>query len=146
MPELSEITRLTALDTPAGDDVLPIVDVSAAPDHSYGPAIRKIRVNQIRGLSAADVTVDTDGGTVTASRLTFISGGSTSTINIPAPSGTVREIIVMNGGSGAATVTSAAANIRGFLTGTQTAATTNSVAAFTAATFMSDGTTWFRVR
>ena len=146
MPELSEITRLTALDTPAGEDVFPIVDVSAAPDHSYGPAIRKLRLNQISGLSPEDVTIDTDGGTVTASRLTFISGGSTSTINIPAPTGAVREIIVMNGGSGAATVTAPSAVIRGFLTGTQAAATTNSVAAFTAATFLSNGTNWFRVR
>jgi hypothetical protein len=115
-------------------------------DVSTNPATAsKLRLNQISGLSAEDVIVSA-AGSPTVRRLTFINSGTTSTLNIPAPSGAVREIIVMNGGSGAATVTSAAANIRGFLTGTQTAATTNSVAAFTAATFMSDGTTWYRVR
>jgi hypothetical protein len=115
-------------------------------DVSTNPATAsKIRLNQISGLSPEDVIVSA-AGSPTVRRLTFINSGTTSTLNIPAPSGAVREIIVMNGGSGAATVTSAAANIRGFLTDTQAAATTNSVAAFTAATFMSDGTTWFRVR
>lgn len=144
MPELSEITRLTALDSPAGDDVLAIVDVSAAPDHSYGPAIRKIRVNQIRGLSATDVLVDADAGTITATRLTFISGGTTSTVNIPAPTGEVREIIVMNGGSGSATVTAPSAVIRS--AAAPTAATTNAVVAGATARYLSDGTTWFRVQ
>ena len=140
MAHSSDTPILQAL-VPAGDDLLMALDVSTNP-----PTASKLRLNQIGGLTPEDVTIDTDGGTVTASRLTFISGGSTSTINIPAPTGAVREIIVMNGGSGAATVTAPSAVIRGFLTGTQAAATTNSVAAFTAATFLSNGTNWFRVR
>ena len=140
MAHSSDTPILPAL-VPAGDDLLMALDVSTNP-----ATASKIRLNQISGLSPEDVIVS-GAGSPTVRRLTFINSGSAiSTLNIPAPSGAVREIIVMNGGSGAAVVTSAAANIRGFLSGTQAAATTNSVAAFTAATFMSDGTTWYRVR
>jgi hypothetical protein len=141
MPELSEITRLTALDTPAGDDVFPIVDVSAAPDAGYGPAIRNLRLNQISGLSPGEVTA-VAAGTITATRYNLIISGTTSTVNIPAPTGAVREIIVANGGSGNATVTAPSAVIR--TAAAPTAATTSVVATGVTTRFLSNGTNWYR--
>lgn len=141
MPELSEIDKLPTLAAPAGDDLIPVHDVSVL--GPYGPKVVGVRLNQLVGLNSGDATIDTDGGTITATRLTFITGGTTSTVNIPAPSGTLREIIVMNGGSGNATVTSAAANIR--TAAAPTAATTSVVATTVTARIISDGTSWYRV-
>lgn len=141
MAHSSDTPILQAL-VPAGDDLLMALDVSTNP-----PIAKKLRLNQIGGLTPEDVTVAAAGAQTISTRVMFIASGAGSTpVNIPAPSGALREVIVMNGGSGAAVITSAAANIRGFLSTTQTAATTNSIAANAAATFLSDGTTWFRVR
>jgi hypothetical protein len=140
MPELSEIDKLPTLAAPSGNDLIPVSDASV--NGPYGPKVAGVRLNQLVGLNPADVTVDADGGTVTANRLTFISGGSTSTVNVPAASGELREVIVMNGGSGNATVTSATANIR--TAAVPTASTTSVVSAGATGRFHSDGTTWYR--
>lgn len=141
MPTLDDLPVLATLADPSGGDFIPVSDSSA---DGAGPSkVRKLPVNAVLGLSAADVTIDTDGGTITANRLTFITGGTTSTVNIPAPSGNLREIIVSNGGSGNATVTAATATIR--TAGVPTAATTSVVATTVTARFLSDGTSWYRV-
>lgn len=140
MPTLDDLPVIATLTDPSGGDFIPISDTSAA---TNGPSkVRKLPLNAVLGVSSSDVTIDTDGGTITATRLTFITGGTTSTVNIPAPSGNLREIIVMNGGSGNATVTAATATIR--TAAAPTAATTSVVSAGATARFLSDGTSWYR--
>lgn len=137
MPTLDDIPILQRV-TPAGDDLIPISD----PNGTGGSQVRAIALNQISGLSAADVTT-TATSPVTVNRFTFITGGSTTTVNIPAPSGVLRELFVSNGGSGNATITAATATIR--TAAAPTAATTVTLAAGGYQHYMSDGTNWFRV-
>jgi hypothetical protein len=137
MPTLDDIPILQRV-TPSGDDLIPISD----PSGTGGSQVRAIALNQISGLSAADVTT-TATSPVTANRFTFITGGTTTTVNIPAPSGVLREIFVSNGGSGSATITAATATIR--TAAAPTAATTVTLATLGYQHYMSDGTNWFRV-
>jgi hypothetical protein len=140
MPTLDDIPILQRV-TPAGDDLIPISD----PNGTGGSQVRAIALNQINGLSAADVTTfATAASSVTANRFTFlVTGATTTTVNIPAPSGVLREIFVSNGGSGNATITAATATIR--TAAAPTAATTVTLAAGGYQHYMSDGTNWFRV-
>jgi hypothetical protein len=142
MPELSELQSLPPVSAPDGDDLLAATDVSRS-GPGAGPVNGPIRVNQIAGLSPADVTAAV-AGTRTATRLTLITSGTTSTVNFPAPSGALREVTVMNSGSGNATSTISPAAFRAV--GATTAATTNVVATNTVAKYLSDGTHWFRVQ
>lgn len=140
MPTLDDIPILP-LATPTGDDLIPISD----PNSTSSSKVSAIRLNQISGLSAADVTTfATPASSVTANRFTFIiTGGTTTTVNIPAPSGALREFFVSNGGSGNATITAATATIR--TAAVPAAATTVTLAAGGYQHYMSDGTHWFRV-
>lgn len=140
MPTLDDLTILDTLTAPVGGDFIPVSDTSAS---GSGPSkIRKLALNSVFGLSATDV-VSTVAGTITvAGKLTLIVSGTTSTVNIPAASGDLRDIIVMNGGSGNATVTSATANI---ITSLATTAATTAVLGTTGtARFLSNGTNWYR--
>jgi hypothetical protein len=141
MPTLDDLPIIPTLSAVAAGDFIPVSDSSAS---GSGPSkVRKLPVSSIVGLAADDVTLDADGGTITATRLTLISGGTTSTVNIPAPSGDLREVIVLNSGSGDATVTAAAATIKTAVT--PTASTTYVVATDVTARFLSDGTFWYLV-
>jgi hypothetical protein len=141
MPTLDDIPTLATLSSPAAGDFIPVSDTSA---DGAGPSkVRKLPVSSLIGLDSSEVTLDTDGGTITATRLTLISGGSTSTVNIPAPSGDLREIFVLNSGSGDATVTAATATIKTAVA--PTAATTYVVATDVTAHLISDGSFWYVV-
>lgn len=126
MPSLDDLPTLATL-TPTGDDLLPIYDLTA----DGSSKVRKISLNQINGLGAADVA-STAAGTITVSaRLTVISSGTTSTITLPAASGTLRELFVVNDGSGTATLPTLAAGTEAVPTGTS-------------AHLLSNGTGWYR--
>jgi hypothetical protein len=100
-------------------------------------------LNAVFGLAPTGDVVTAAAGTITVtSKLTLITSGTTSTVNLPLPSGVIRDIIVMNGGSGTATATSATANIR--TSPAPTAATTAAILTGTTARFLSDGTIWYR--
>jgi hypothetical protein len=128
MPTLDDLPTLAAI-TPSGDDLFPIYDLTG----TGSSKVRKVSLNQINGLSAADIVTDTDGGNITiASRVQVISGGSTSTLTLPAASGALRELFVINDGSGTATLPTLAAGNELVTTGTS-------------AHLLSNGTGWYRV-
>lgn len=127
MPTLDDLPTLATL-TPTGDDLLPIYDLTA----DGSSKVRKVALNQINGLSAADVASIAAGTITVSARLTVISSGTTSTITLPAASGTLRELFVVNDGSGTATLPTLAAGYE-------------SIATNTSARLLSNGTGWYRV-
>ena len=128
MPTLDDIPILP-LATPTGDDLIPISD----PNSTSSSKVSAIRLNQISGLSASEIATDIDGGSITIStRVLVISGGTTSTLTLPAASGALREIYVINDGSGTAALPTLAAGTENILTGTS-------------AHLLSNGTGWYRV-
>ena len=128
MPTLDDLPTLAAL-SPTGDDLLPIYDLTA----KGSSKVRKIALNQINGLGSDDVVTDADAGSITiSSRVLVISGGSTSTLTLPAASGALRELFVINDGSGTATLPTLAAGTEAITTGTS-------------AHLLSNGTGWYRV-
>jgi hypothetical protein len=138
MPTLDDLPTL-AQAVPTGDDLFAVYDLTA----TGSSKVRKVALNQINGLSSTGDVVTAVAGTITVtSKLTLITSGTTSTVNMPLPSGVIRDIIVMNGGSGTATATSATANIR--TSPAPTAATTAAILTGTTARFLSDGTIWYR--
>ena len=138
MPTLDDLPTL-AQAVPTGDDLFAVYDLTA----TGSSKVRKVALNQINGLSSTGDVVTSAAGTITVtSKLTLITSGTTSTVNLPLPSGVIRDIIVMNGGSGTATATSATANIR--TSPAPTAATTAAILTATTARFLSDGTIWYR--
>ena len=138
-PTLDDLPTLATV-TPSGDDLLPIYD----PVATGSSKVRKIALNQINGLDSTGDVVTAAAGTITvSSKLTLITSGTTSTVNLPLPSGVIRDITIMNGGSGNATLTSATANIK--TAAAPTAATTSVLAGVTPTRLLSDGTFWYRV-
>lgn len=138
MPTLDDLPTLAAI-TPSGDDLFPIYDLTG----TGSSKVRKVALNQINGLSSTgDVTTSVAGTITVSTKLTLITSGTTSTVNLPLPSGVIRDIIVMNGGSGTATATSGTANIK--TSAATTAATTAGILTATTARFLSDGTFWYR--
>jgi hypothetical protein len=138
MPTLDDLPTLAAI-TPTGDDLLPIYDLTA----NGSSKVRKVSLNQINGLSGSEVTLVAAGTITVTTRLTLITSGTTSTVNLPLPSGALRVLNIMNGGSGNATLTSAIANIK--TAAAPTAATTSVLAGVTPTRLLSDGTFWYRV-
>ena len=129
MPTLDDLPTLAPVTTVTGDDLFPVYDPTA----TGSSKVRKIALNQINGLNADDVVTDTDAGSITiSSRVLVISGGSTSTITLPAASGVLREIFVINDGSGTATLPTLAAGTEAITTGTS-------------AHLLSNVTCWYRV-
>jgi hypothetical protein len=128
MPTLDDLPTLAA-STPTGDDLLPLYDLTA----EGSSKVRKVSLNAIMGLASSEITTDADAGSITIStRVLVISGGSTSTLTLPAASGALREIIVINDGSGTATLPTLAAGTEAITTGTS-------------ARLLSNGTGWYRV-
>jgi hypothetical protein len=138
MPTLDDLPTLAAL-SPTGDDLLPIYDLTA----TGSSKVRKVSLNQIIGLSDSEITLVAAGTITVTTRLTLITSGTTSTVNLPLPSGALRVLNIMNGGSGNATLTSATANIK--TAAAPTAATTSVLAGVTPTRLLSDGTFWYRV-
>lgn len=127
MPTLDDIPILP-LATPAGDDLIPISD----PNSTSSSKVSAIRLNQISGLSSTDVASSAAGTVTISTRVLAITSGAASTLTLPAASGVLREIIVINGGSGTATMSTLVA-------GSTLVLTTVS------ARFLSNGTGWYRV-
>lgn len=138
MPTLDDIPTLSSVTSPTGDDLLAVYD----PNTTGSSKVRKVALNTIFGLASTDVASSVAGTIAVTTKLTLIVSGTTSTVNIPAASGVLRDIIIMNGGSGNATVTSATANI---ITSLATTAATTAVLGTTGtARFLSNGTNWYR--
>lgn len=130
MPTLDDLPTLADAVASTGDDLVPVYDLTAASSSK----VRKVSLNSIMGIApSGEITTDADGGSITIStRVLVISGGTTSTLTLPAASGALREIIVINDASGTATLPTLAAG-------------TEAITAGTAARILSNGTGWYRV-
>jgi hypothetical protein len=127
-PTLDDLPTLATNSTPTGDDLIPVYDLTA----TGSSKVRKLPLNQINGLSSDDVVTAAAGTITIASRVLVISSGTTSTLTLPAASGALRELFVINDGSGTATLPTLAAGTEAVTTGTS-------------AHLLSNGTGWYRV-
>jgi len=128
MPTLDDVPILQSL-SPSGDDLIPIV-ATAGPGSSQ---VRKVSVDALRGLAPTGEITTAAAGTITIStRVLVISSGTSSTLTLPAASGSLREIFVINDGSSAATLPTLAAG-------------DESITHETSAHLLSNGTGWYRV-
>ena len=126
MPSLDDLPTLAPVST-SGDDLIPVYDLTA----TGSSKVRKLSLNAVMGIAPTG-EISTTAVSVTAATRVLTVTGTTSTITLPAASGVLREVIVINGGSGAVTMSALAA-------GSATVSTA------TSARFLSNGTGWYRV-
>ena len=138
MPTLADLPTLQSVTSPTGDDLLPVYDVTA----NGSSKVRSLALNTVFGLASTDVTSTVAGTITVATKLTLITSGTTSTVNLPLASGVLRDIIIMNGGTGTATLTSGTANIITSLA--TTAASTAPLLTTGTGRLLSNGTNWYR--
>lgn len=136
MPTLDDLLSIRATTTVAGADLIPIYDKSDV----YTP-VKKLRVNQIMGLSATDVDTSVANGETVATRLSVITG-TTPTVTLPAVAGELREVFLVNSASGSATIDTPGSEK--IFTATADADTLT-IATGKAAHLLSDGTKWYHV-
>jgi hypothetical protein len=140
-PTLDDLPTLAQIAAPTGDDLFPIYDLTA----DGSSKVRKVSLNQINGLSATDTTGPAvlSNATAVSTRLTINSSGTTALL--PAASGVLRDIIIMNGNAGSAlAVTSGATNIYTSSTAGGAIGSSASILASTTGRFLSNGTNWYR--
>ena len=126
MPSLDDLPTLAPVST-SGDDLIPVYDLTA----TGSSKVRKLSLNAVMGIAPTG-EISTTAVSATATTRVLTVTGTTSTITLPAASGVLREIIVINGGSGAVTMSTLAAG-------------SATVANATSARFLSNGTGWYRV-
>ena len=114
---------------PTGDDLIPVFDQSS----SASSKVHTFPLNLVMGIAPTGQITSAAAGTATiATRVYVVASGTTSSLTLPAASGALREVIVINGGSGTATMSTLAAG-------------NTAVATATSARFLSNGTGWYRV-
>jgi hypothetical protein len=130
MPSLDDLPTLAPV-SPSGDDLIPVYDLTA----TGSSKVRKLALNAVMGIApTGEIATDTDGGAITiTTRVQVISGGTSSTLTLPAATGVLREVIVINDAGGIATISPALA------------AGTEAIAAGSTARLLSNGTGWYRV-
>jgi hypothetical protein len=132
MPSLDDLPTLATVSS-TGDDLLPVYDLTA----TGSSKVRKLPLNSVMGLApTGEVTAAAAGTIAITTRVLLINSGSTSTLTLPAASGVLREVIVINGGSGTAAISTLATG--------HLAAQSNILTAISAR-FLSNGTSWYRV-
>lgn len=136
MPTLEDLPTLQPKTTVAGNDLIAAYDVS----DRDGP-VKKLRVNQILGLSATDVDSSVANAETVATRLSVITG-TTPTATLPPVAGNLREVFLVNSASGTATVDTPGSEK--IFTGTADADTLT-IATGKTAHLLSDGTKWYHV-
>jgi hypothetical protein len=139
MPTLEDLPSIQPATTVAGNDLIPVYDASDID----GP-VKKLRVNQINGLSATDVMTVSGTSATVSTRVTVCTSTSGVTLTLPAASGNIREVFILKASaSSAITVNRAGSDV--IVSGTSVSATSVSVAAGLTAHLISDGTTWYHV-
>lgn len=136
MPTLEDLPSIQPILTVAGGDLIPVYDVSDID----GP-VKKVRVNQLSGLSPTDVDSSVATGETVTTRLSVITG-TTPTVTLPAVAGALREVFLLNGASGTATIDTPGSEK--IFTATADADTLT-IATGKAAWLLSDGTKWYHV-
>lgn len=140
MPTLEDLPSLQPKTTVAGNDLIASFDVS-----DIDGQVKKLRVNQLLGLSPTDVTTISGTSGTISTRVTICT--STSAVNpltLPPASGNLREVFILKA-SATSAVTVAPAGSDVIVSGTSVSATSISVTAGLAARLLSDGTTWYHV-
>jgi hypothetical protein len=136
MPTLDDLPSIQPILTVVGGDLLPIFDIS-----DIDGRVKKLRLNQINGLSATDVDTSVATGETVNTRLSVITG-STPTVTLPAVAGEMREVFLVNAASGSAIIDTPGSEK--IFTGTADADTLTIATAKTAH-LLSDGTKWYHV-
>jgi hypothetical protein len=140
MPTLDDLPTLAPF-TPSGDDLLPIYDLTG----EGSSKVRKVSLNQINGVSVADVAGPAilTNATAISTRVTMNSSGTTALL--PPASGALRDIIIMNGNAGAGlVVTSGATNIYTSAVSGCVVAASATIPLSTTGRFLSNGVNWYR--
>jgi hypothetical protein len=132
MPTLDDLPIIPTLSSLAADDFIPVSDTSASGAGSS--KVRKLPISSILGLASGDITSSAAGTITISSRVLSITSGTTSTLTLPSASGSIREVIVINNGSGTATIGTLASG-----------GGSTSILTTVSARFLSNGTGWYRV-
>lgn len=131
-PSLDDLPTLATL-TPTGDDLIPVYDLTG----NGGSKVRKVSVNQLSGLSAADIGTASTGTSFTISaRVTQSTNSAAVAGTLPAATGVLREAIIVNTGTSLGAIT---------MSSTSTIVGSVTLAIGTSGRFLSDGTSWYRV-
>ena len=136
MPTLEDLPSIQPALTVAGNDLIPVYDASDID----GP-VKKLRVNQIAGLSTTDVDSSVANGDAINTRLS-VAVGTTPTITLPAVAGNLREVFLVNSASDNCTLDTPGSEK--IFTGTADADTLV-IATGKTAHLLSDGTKWYHV-
>ena len=139
MPTLDDLPKLSPKTTVAGNDLIPALDVS-----DVDGQVKKLRVNQLLGLSATDVTTVSGTSATISTRVTVCTSTSAVALTLPAASGNLREVVILKA-SATSTATATRAGSDVIVSGASVTATSIGVLPGLAARLLSDGTTWYHV-
>lgn len=135
MPTLDDLPTLAAI-SHTSDDLLPIYDLTG----NGSSKVRKISINSLRAVPTDGFATSSASTLTVSTPVVLLSGTTTCSLTFPAASGTLRNISLINGNSGLATI----------LTNVITAAvpaggTSSTIASSGYGTYASNGTSWYRV-
>lgn len=136
MPTLEDLPSLQPKTTVAGNDLIASFDVS-----DIDGQVKKLRVNQLLGLSPTDVDTSVADTETINTRLS-VAVGSTPGISLPAVAGNLREVFLVNSASSNCTLTTPGSEK--IFTGTADADQLV-IATGKTAHLLSDGTKWYHV-
>ena len=139
MPTLDDLPTLAAI-SHTGDDLLPIYDLTG----NGSSKVRKISINGLKAIPTDGVTTSSAATLTVSTPVVLLSGGTTCTLTFPAASGTLRNISLLNGNSGTATIATSVITPAATSGSTNSTVTTGSTSGGYA-TYASNGTSWYRV-
>lgn len=107
-----------------------------------GGVERRLQTNGVLGLLPSDVTTISGTSGTISTRLTHCTSTSAVTLTLPAASGNLRQVFILDTGANGITVNAAGSDV--IVSGTA-ADTSISIATVKAAQLLSDGTKWYHV-
>ena len=107
-----------------------------------GNVERRLQTNGVLGLLASDVTTVSGTSATISTRLTHCTSASTVTLTLPAASGNLRQVFILDTGANGITVNAAGSDVIVSATATDTSV---SIATVKSAQLLSDGTKWYHV-
>ena len=125
--------------------ILPILTSLTGAEHVVtvaGGIERQLPVYGLQGLLPSDVTTITGTSGTISTRLTHCTSTSAVTLTLPAASGNLRQLFVLDTGANGITVNAAGSDVIVSATATDTSIT---IATVKAAQLLSDGTKWYHV-
>lgn len=107
-----------------------------------GGVERRLPVNGVQGLLSGDVTTISGTTGTISTRLTHCTSASAVTLTLPAASGNLRQVFILDTGANGITVNAAGSDVIVSATATDTSIT---IATVKSAQLLSDGTKWYHV-